>query len=137
VLNRSVQYGDFIAKATLYDHLTQKKGMSKEAALEIIAEEFVDYNRLPGRGRDFLESMGLVWFFNYTLRITKIHLRALRDNPVTMLLMTAGAIPTLGIDTVATSSLPGKFFGTGMDYKFGPEMGIDGLFIHPWNSLIP
>ena len=78
-LNRMVQYGDFIAKAVLYDHLTQKKGMDSETALEEIMEEFVQYNRLPGRGRDFLESMGLLWFWNYKLRIMKIAVKMLRE----------------------------------------------------------
>lgn len=48
-LNRGVQYGDFIAKAVLYDHLTQTRGMSQEEALRVIREEFVMYNRLAGR----------------------------------------------------------------------------------------
>ena len=82
-LNRAVQYGDFIAKAVLYDHLTQNKGMSKEDALKVIAEEFVNYNRLPGRSRDFVESMGLLWFYNYKLRIMKV--AALRNKPVNAL----------------------------------------------------
>jgi hypothetical protein len=60
-LNRMVQYGDFVAKAALYDHLMQNKKMGQSEALDVIAEEFVNYNRLAGRGRDFLESIGLMW----------------------------------------------------------------------------
>ena len=45
-LSRFVQYGDFIAKAVLYDHLTQKKKLSEREALDVIFEEFVAFNRL-------------------------------------------------------------------------------------------
>jgi hypothetical protein len=51
-LNRMVQYGDFTAKAVLYDHLKAKGGMSEREILDVISEEFVNYNRLPGRGRE-------------------------------------------------------------------------------------
>jgi hypothetical protein len=50
-LNRAVQYGDFLAKAVLYDHLTQNKGMSEREALDLILEEFVQYNRSSGLTR--------------------------------------------------------------------------------------
>lgn len=135
VLNRSVQYGDFVAKAVLYDHLTQTKGQTGEQALDVISEEFVDYNRLPGRDRDALESMGAIWFFNYSLRITKIALKMLRDRPLTSLLMMSGVLPTLGVGSVLSSAFPVKLPTGGMDYNIGPEMGIDGLFVHPWNAL--
>lgn len=70
-LNRMVQYGDFVSKAVLYEHLTEKKGKSEREALDVIFEEFVAYNRLSGRGRDTAESLGLLWFYNYKLRIMK------------------------------------------------------------------
>ena len=47
-LTRGVQYGDFIAKAVLYDHLTKKKGLTREEALDRVLEEFIPYNRLSG-----------------------------------------------------------------------------------------
>ena len=46
-LNRMVQYGDFVAKAALFEHLTET-GMEERDALDRILEEFVQYNRLPG-----------------------------------------------------------------------------------------
>ena len=95
----------------LFDHLTQKKGMSVEEALDVISEEFVNYNKLPGRGRDYLESIGLLWFYNYKLRATKVALRTARSRPLTTLLMAGGIEPSFGIDTVFSSSLPGKWLG--------------------------
>ena len=119
----------------LYDHLTQKKGMSKEEALDVIAEEFVNYNRLPGRGRDFLESMGLMWFYNYKLRIMKIAVKMVRERPATALFFASGVEPLLNIDTVFSGSLAGNLYDGSYEYSLGPQMGFDALWLNPWVNL--
>jgi len=68
-LSKSVEYGDFIAKAILYDHLTKAKGKSKADALGQVTEEFVNYDRLPGRDRGYLEGIGLLWFWSFKIRV--------------------------------------------------------------------
>ena len=50
-MSRAVQYGDFLAKAVLYDHMMRRDGASQEDALKKVEEEFVNYNLLPGRVR--------------------------------------------------------------------------------------
>jgi hypothetical protein len=130
-LNRMVQYGDFVAKAVLYDHLTKKKGMKPEDALDQIREEFVQYNRLPGRGRDFRETMGLQWFWSYKLRIMKIAARTLRDRPLTSLFMMGGVGPASGISTTWDGSFLGSTLDGRLPYSFGPAMGFDAPFNHP------
>lgn len=134
-LNRMVQYGDFVAKAVLYDHLTKEKGMGKEEALDVLMEEFVQYNRLPGRGRDFLESMGLLWFFNYKLRITKIALKMWRENPLRALMLMGGAGPMAGVDSAWSGSLPGKALDGGLGFAFGPQMGLNAWTLNPWYNF--
>jgi hypothetical protein len=124
-LNRAVQYGDFTAKAVLYDHLTQRQGMSQEEALRVISEEFVNYDRLAGRGREYLESMGLIWFMNYKIRIMKVMGRMMRDRPATALLYAGGVGPMAGIDTVISGSLPGAWLDGRLGYAVGPEMGLN------------
>lgn len=57
-LQKAIQYGDFLGKAVLHDHLTNTKGKTSSEALSQITEEFVNYDRLPGRGRGYLEDMG-------------------------------------------------------------------------------
>ena len=123
-MNRMVQHGDFVAKAVLYDHLTKKKGMDSQAALDVILEEFVQYNRLPGRGRDALESNGLLWFYNYKLRIMKIAGKLLRDRPVSTLFLMGGFGPTMDVSSVGSSSVAGGIFSGNIGYSVGPEMGI-------------
>lgn len=57
-LQKAIQYGDFLGKAVLHDHLTKTKGKTSAEALSQITEEFVNYDRLPGRSRGYLEDMG-------------------------------------------------------------------------------
>ena len=59
-LARSVQYGDFVAKAILYDDMVGRKGMSKEQALGQVGQPFVNYDRLSGRSMQYLDSIGLM-----------------------------------------------------------------------------
>lgn len=88
-LARAVQYGDFVAKAVLYDDLTKRKKLASKEAVATVNEAFVNYNRLAGRSRQYLESVGLLWFYNYKLRIMKEAVYQLRHNPLRSLLMVA------------------------------------------------
>ena len=135
-LNRALQYGDFLAKGVLYDHLIENKNMSKQAALDIIAEEFVNYNKQAGRGREFLESVGLLWFYNYKLRITKIAMNTLRDRPLTALFYLGGVGPMFDIDTVVSSSLPGSAISGSASFSVGAEMGLNAWTLHPLHNLL-
>ncbi|OSQ45269.1 hypothetical protein MGEO_18280 [Marivita geojedonensis] len=134
-LNRAVQYGDFVAKAVLYDHLIKEKGYSEEDAMRVIAEEFVNYNRLAGRDRDYLESTGMLWFWNYKIRIMKVLARMARERPASLVLWTGGVGPMLDVDSAASGSLLGAWNKGTLGYSIGPEMGIDSLTMNPWNSF--
>lgn len=135
-LNRAVQYGDFVAKAVLYDHLTKEKGYSDKQAMDVIKEEFVNYNRLAGRSRDALEANGLLWFYNYKIRIMKVMTRMLRERPASALMYAGGIGPAADIDTVISGSGLGAYLDGRLGYSIGPEMGINGLFMNPWMNLV-
>jgi hypothetical protein len=134
-LNRTVQYGDFVAKAVLYDH-QMNKGIPEKEVLAQIADEFVNYNTLPGRGRDALESFGLLWFFNYTLRINKVAARTIRNRPASAVLFGAGVGPMFDIDTVFDSSLPASIAQGKIAYKLGWGMGLDSPGLMPVNNIL-
>ncbi|WP_065647685.1 hypothetical protein [Pantoea eucrina] len=120
-LNRMIQYGDFTAKYALYDHLQTRKRekMDQQGALKMLQDEFVNYSILPSRSRDYLESMGATWFLNYKLRIQKILLRSIRDNPLRFLL-TAGAAGAMDIPGVLESNL--------VTNSMRPNLGWGALF---------
>ena len=134
-LQKSVQFGDFVAKAILYNHLTQKKRMSKKEALGIITEEFVNYDRLPGRIRGGLENIGVLWFFNFKLRSVKVALSTIRNNPLHamfgMLLPTPSGIGTPIDENVIAKTMEGN-----LGYSIGPGMGMRAPFLNPWYQLV-
>lgn len=135
-LQKMVQYGDFIAKATLYHDLVGRKGMKPEDAMAKITEEFVNYDRLPGRFRGTLENVGLLWFYNFKLRIMKVGASMLRDNPFHSLVAMALPIPdALGVGTVIGDNAAAKLIEGTLGYSMGPGMGLSAPSLNPWWNL--
>lgn len=139
-MSRATSYGDFLARAVLYDHLTKKKSQDKESVLRLINEEFVNYNFLPGRTRSYLESMGLTWFFAFKIRSMKTALRHARNNPIQSMLMGFGG--ALGVDApVIDAGLPmndnmvSAIMSGGLDSMTGPDMFFRAPELNPWYNL--
>lgn len=136
-LQRAVEYGDFIAKAILYDDLVKRQKTSQEHAFGRVTEEFINYDRLPGRARGYLESMGVMWFWNFKLRSLKIAMSTLRNNPLHVLL--AGLAPTpdfigsVGLpieDNIVTQVANGD-----IGWSVGPGQGLRAHSLNPWVNL--
>ena len=122
LLNRSVQYGDFIAKALVYDHKLSQ-GNSPEDAYRAIRNEFVNYNLLPGRVRTTLEGLGLLWFWNFKIRIVKVALDTLRNNPLSALLWSMSPIRDLPIEGISDGPLTDNLISKGLEDKLHHSMG--------------
>lgn len=137
-LARAVQYGDFVAKAVLYEDLTSRKKLGKEAAIAGVNEAFVNYNRLAGRSRQYLESVGLLWFYNYKLRILKESAYLLRHNPLRSLLaISVPALPLVGdIGTPVTDNILGVLNDGKLGFSIGPGMGFGSWRLNPWLNLV-
>ncbi|AEJ81598.1 virion RNA polymerase [Erwinia phage vB_EamP-S6] len=131
-LNRMMTYGDFVAKAVLFDKLTKQDGKSAEEALRYIQEEFINYDNNPGRTRTYLESMGFTWFLTYKLKIQKILLRRMRDNPLSTLVY-QGAADGLGIDSPFEANLAGDNFWYSIDT---PLRALDAPTLHPVAQML-
>lgn len=136
-LQKSVQYSDFISKAVLFDHLKKNKGLSTEQALGKITETFVNYDVLPGRTRGALESLGLLWFYNFKLRISKEALTIIRDNPAQALMF--AAMSGTGLITSPGSPLEDSVFSKAatdsLGWSIGPGMGLAAPELNPWMNL--
>jgi hypothetical protein len=137
-LAKSVQYGDFIGKAILYDDLTRRKRVKSIDAIDEVSEAFVNYNRLAGRSRQYLESVGLLWFYNYKLRIMREAAYSMRRNPLrTLLMMSMPNLPLVGdiglpvTDNILSLGADGK-----LGWSFGPNMGLHNLSLNPWVNLL-
>lgn len=123
MLEKGTRYGDFVAKAILYHYLQESKKVSKEKALSKVRYEYVNYDMLPGRTREYLENMGLLWFYNYKLRIARTALSMLKENPLASLLYMVSpiSIGTPITDNVVVNALSGS----------GSSVGLK-LFDLPW-----
>ena len=140
-LQKATQYGDFIAKAVLYQPLLEK-GVSEQNALIQVADAFVDYDKQRGRWRGGLEDFGLLWFWNYKLRIAKQALYLMKHHPLASLAYFASPIDsTIGsvlhvdigsplTDNVVFSLTKGNLA------TVGPGMYSNIITSNPWINLM-
>lgn len=135
-LNKSVQYGDFVAKVLLYKHLVKNDGLSEKEALGNVREAFVDYDKYTGRTRQLLENYGLSWFYNYKLRSVKSAVYMLRHKPLASLLSLA--VPTdLFFGTIGTPLTENVFSKLeDLSQSIGPNMGFRAPEMHPIVNLL-
>ena len=124
-MEKSLEYGDFVAKFVLYDFLTKQRGLKPQAALDIALEEFVNYSMNRGAGFDYANTMGLTWFFSYATGIQKVIWKMLRRN-----LLRTSAVYGLGelsgINVVPQSNPLEKSW----DYATSPSNVLDGFESH-------
>lgn len=136
-LQKSVEYGDFLAKTVLYDHYIGKRGMTKAEALAEITEEYVHYDRLPGRDRGALENFGMLWFYNYKIRSVKVAASMIRNNPVHTLLATLAPMPEFfgSIEMPTEANVISKLVDGSLSYSIGPGQGMHAAMLNPWINL--
>lgn len=141
-LEKSVQYGDFVAKSILYDDLINRRGWTREAAMRRIKEEFVDYDKFKGRQRQYLESIGLMWFYDYKIRSVKVAASLLKYNPFGALIgsmipafVPFNAIGLSGVGTAVTDNLISKAWEGGLGNTMGFDMFFRSLTMNPFVAL--
>lgn len=131
IANRATQYGDFLAKSIYYDHLLSQ-GLAPDMAVARINEEFVNFSTQPGRVRSALERNGLSWFMAFKLRIAKIAMRQLRDNPVRALAVNA----VLDVGSPIEDNIFSVMTEGRLDYATGYEMLFAAPELNPWVNLL-
>lgn len=83
-LRDMAQLSDFGARYALYNHV-RKQGMSKEDAVGLAMDTFIDYDLPTGVGMQYANDMGLVMFSKYLIRVQKIIFQTFRENPAAVL----------------------------------------------------
>jgi hypothetical protein len=88
-LNQATTMSDFLARYTLYQHLTTtaKKKQSPQDALLTVSEVFVNYDIPTHKALQYINDMGLIPFTKYYLRVQKTLFRLMREQPGRMLAM--------------------------------------------------
>ena len=113
----------------MYDHRVAK-GDKQADALGVITDEFVNYDRLPGRFRGSLENLGLLWFYNYKLRIAKTAFSMMRNDPLRVALLAGVGLP--GVELPVTENVFTKAMEGTLGYSMGPGMLFSAPELNPW-----
>ena len=109
--------------------------LTKEQALGKITDEFVNYDKSPGRFRGYLEDMGVLWFWNYKLRITKVALSIMRENPINALMLSVMPIP-IGSGTPMGDNFVTKLLDGSLTGSIGPGMSLDAAQLNPVYNIL-
>ena len=111
--------------------------MSKKEALGRITDEFVNYDRLSGRFRGALENLGILWFYNFKLRTTKVALSTIRNNPLHALLAMAAPAPELfgSVGLPIQENVFSKLADGSLFFSIGPGQGMNAPGLNPWVNL--
>lgn len=89
-LSYGTQLSDFVARYTLYQHLTTKKDpMDPKKAIQSASDAFINYDVPSHRVLQKLNDAGLVWFTKYYLRVQKVIMHLYRENPGRALMLLA------------------------------------------------
>ena len=103
------RYSDLGARFALYNKWKADGEMNREEMMRRLHEEFVDYSVPTHPTLQYMDSMGLLWFPKYYLRIQKIVFGLIHHNPVGVLLsMLSDQIVNTDspIDSFVTHKLP-------------------------------
>lgn len=90
-LSRITQLSDFVARYTLYQHMVQRSNnpLSKEQAVLEAAEAFVNYDIPMPKGLQYTDDMGITMFTKYFLRIQKVLVKLVKEQPLRVLMLIA------------------------------------------------
>ena len=134
-----INMGDWMAKVAGYRYLTERSNKdskkvlySHEQARAMVSTLFVDYDQMTGREREWLNRMGLTWFFTYKWRMIPAAIMSTFFNPSRVLLGTlvASQAPfTLG--TPFVENILAKMISGDLSYSIGLDMILRGLALHP------
>jgi hypothetical protein len=105
ILFKGTQMSDFVARYSLYQHLTTRKNdpLDHETAVQRIADAFINYDVPTHKLMQYLNDTGIVNFSKYYLRIQKVLLRLFQDKPARGLAMAAADNYFNGLPTVLDS----------------------------------
>jgi len=83
LMYQGTHLSDFIARYTLYEHMINRKKnpLTEKEAIQLSVEAFVNYDIPTHRFIQYMNDMGILWFTKYYMRIQKVIMFLMRDNP--------------------------------------------------------
>lgn len=134
-------YGDWLAKSIGFRYLTEisksrKSMLTDEEARDIVSTLFVDYDQFTGRERDYLNSIGLTWFFTYKYRMIPAAILGMLTSPARMLLTTMLATSVGTIGTPLSDNFLTKLFTGNIQTSIGLDMLWRSFSLHPLSCIL-
>ena len=118
-LSRTTQLSDFVARYTLFQHLTSRKinPLSDADAILEASRSFINYDVPMQPGLQYLDDMGITMFMKYFLRVQAVLLKTAKDNPARMMMLillnNLMDLPPTVLDSSAIVRIPGNPFEIG------------------------
>ena len=85
MMNNAVKMTDYVGRYVLYKHLTQKKNMSHRDAVAATLDKFINFDLPTHKSLEYLNSIGLVFFSKYQLRVLKHIKNVVKEAPFSAL----------------------------------------------------
>jgi hypothetical protein len=123
-LSKAIQAGDFLARYTIYQHMIEQ-GASVENARDTVRDELVSYQTNPGRLRAGLETYGMIYWSQFTLRAQSVLLNRFRKNPFSFFVSQG-----LGNIMGTPGPLDGAIYERGLDNSTGLDQVISSPMAH-------
>lgn len=88
-LSKATQMSDFVARYTLYQHLTTRldSPMTSAEAIHEAGEAFINYDVPMSPALQYTDDMGITMFTKYFIRIQRILVKLGKEHPMRVLLM--------------------------------------------------
>lgn len=132
VMNEATELGDFVSKYVLYSDLMAKGELNQNQILTKVAHEFIDYGALSSRTLDYLNSIGMLHFMKYFMRIQSVLFNMIKENPSRVISMMAAS----AMGSTLSTPFDGSVMSTSLGYKTGIMDLMDGYFSHPLAKLV-
>ena len=87
--SKMAQLSDFVARYTLYQHLTEKANnpLSHAEAVKEASDAFVNYDVPMHKSLQWTDDMGFTMFTKYFLRIQRVLMKTFKEHPLRVLMM--------------------------------------------------
>jgi hypothetical protein len=117
-ISKAIQAGDFLARYAIYRHMIEK-GSTTDFARDTVRDELISYQTNPGRMRAGLETYGMIYWSQFTIRAQNVILNRFRRNPFSFM-VSQGMGSALG----TPGPLDGAIWERGLDNS----VGLDQVF---------
>lgn len=109
-MNRATQLSDFVARYTLIEHVMNRKinPLSEADAMHYASEAFINYDIPSNRYMNYANSVGLVMFTKYYMRIQRMIVFLFKEHPAEALTLSLAHNYVNGMESILDSFFLGR-----------------------------